>query len=255
MAVFRLRTLGIVVAVVAALVVSGGLLATLGDSGLGPSGPVSAQAPSTDRVVAVNGEGRVMVMPDTAEVTLGVTITNADLGAAQSEANSKMDAVIAALKDNGVAENQIKTSSYSIQVNRDWEKADQPITGYTIYHLVHAKVKPMDDVGDVIQAAVDAGANTVNDVMFSVENVDGAVRQAREQAMEDARQKAQHLAELGGVTLGPPVVIAEGTTPSPMPKIYDGRETVASDMAGGAAPIQPGETEVYVSVSVSYGIQ
>jgi uncharacterized protein YggE len=134
------------------------------------NGTAAAQEQSNRRMISVTGEGRVSVTPDTAQVILGVEIQNPDLATAQQEANQKMDAIIAALKDNGVPDDRIKTINYSVSVHRDFEKPEQPITGYLVSHLVQAKIQPMDKVGPIIDAAVSEGANAVRDVTFIVEN-------------------------------------------------------------------------------------
>lgn len=248
-----LRRIVIGGAIIGGLIVSAGLLATLGDPELRRAGSAAAQAPSGERAIAVRGEGRVMVMPDTARVTLGVQIRDTDLSVAQAEASRAMDAVIQSLRDNGIEERQIRTVVFSVSVERDWNREGQPIIGYSVHHLVGATVRPMDRAAEVIDDAVRAGANTVSDVVFTVEDVDAAVRQAREQAMNDARQRAEHLASLAGVTLGMPIAISEGAAPPPIPMAMaiEGR----AEMDAAAPPIQPGETEVTVTLAVSYAIE
>ncbi|MBX5444467.1 SIMPL domain-containing protein [Sphaerobacter sp.] len=250
----RMRRWATAAAFVGLLVIGGGVIAAMGDSGRRPfGGQAAAETPSGQRVVTVGGEGRVMVRPDTAQVVLGVMSQGPDLGPVQETVNGQMDAVLASLKDAGIPDERIRTVAYNISVDRDYQQPSAPITGYTVTHLVQVKVKPIDQVSGIIDNAVAAGANTVSDVSFVVEDRDAAVRQAREQAINDARQKAQHLAQLAGVQLGPPVSITEGAAPppTPMPLARDG----AVDMAVGAAAIQPGESEIVVSVVVSYGIQ
>lgn len=195
----RLKRAGSMVPVALALVlgaVFSGLIT--GNGSLPVTSIAEAEGQTNQRTISVSGEGHVYVTSDTAQVTLGVLIQNADLGAAQQEANQKMNAVLAALKANGVADDQIKTVTYNISVQRDYQKPDQPITGYRVTHMVQAKVKPMDKVSAVIDAAVAAGANAVNDVVFTVENQDAPLQQAREQAVNNARAKAEQLAKLTG---------------------------------------------------------
>ncbi|HEU4792121.1 MAG TPA: SIMPL domain-containing protein [Nitrolancea sp.] len=252
----RLKRAGSVIPVVLALVVGAvfsGLLT--GNGGVPMTSIAEAQEQSNQRMITVSGEGRVSVTPDTAQVTLGVQIRNPDLGAAQQEANQKMDAVLAAVKDNGVSDDQIKTVSYNIAVQRDWQKEGQPIIGYEITHLVQVKVKPMDKVSAIIDAAVAKGANAVNDVVFTVENQDAPLQQAREQAVNNARVKAEQLAKLTGVGLGAPVTISETATMPPVP-LPMARDVAAPAAAGEAATaVQPGQSEVSVNLTISYAIQ
>lgn len=251
----RLKRAGSVIPVVLALLIGAmfsGLLT--GNGGTPMTRTAGAQEPSNQRTITVSGEGRVSVTPDTAQVTLGVQIQNPELGAAQQEANQKMDAVLAALKASGVADDQIKTVTYNISVQRDWQKEGQPITGYQVTHLVQVKVKPMDKVSAIIDAAVAKGANAVNDVVFIVENQDAPLQQAREQAVDNARVKAEQLAKLTGVGLGAPVTISETSTLPPVP-LPMARSDLAAVGGEAATSIQPGQSEVSVNLTISYAIQ
>jgi uncharacterized protein YggE len=141
--------------------------------------------------------------------------------------------------------------NYSINVDQDYSKGTGEVTGYTVINMVDVKITDIDKLGAIIDAAVKAGANNVGGVQFSVENMDALVQQAREQAMADAKSKAEQLAKLGGVTLGAPVSISEGTSMPPQPMAARDAMSVASGAA--AAPIQAGQNEITVSVTVSYG--
>lgn len=216
---------------------------------------VSAQDDQIPRRITVSGHGQVSIMPDTGMVTLGVDVHNEDLGAAQTEAAERMDAVIAAMQAAGIAESDITTANYNIWVDRDWEKTDQPIRGYNVSHSVTAKVRDVEQVGSIIETGLEAGANSVHGISFTVEDPGNAVSQARELAVEDARTKAEDLARITGVTLGQVVTIDEYSySPQPMP--YDGRGFAEEDAASGAAapPINPGESTISVQVQVAWEI-
>jgi uncharacterized protein len=243
----------ILVALVAALFIGGGVGTFLANRGSLP-GPVAAQEVGMDRAINVTGEGRVSIVPDTARVVLGVQVEGPDLEPLREEANQRMNAVIDGLKADGVPENRIKTVTYDVMVQRDWNRTNQPIVGYTITYLVEVKVQPIEQVSEIIDNALDNGANHVGGISFDVEDRDAAIRQAREQAMNDARRKAEHLAQLGGVNIGPPISITEGAhaaPPMPFQRSYEMDEAVA---AGMSAAVEPGETEVVVNVTVAYSI-
>ena len=253
----RLKRAGNVVPVVLALILGAkfsGLIT--GNRGIPMTSVAEAEGQTNQRTISVSGEGRVYVTPDTAQVTLGVQIENADLGAAQQEANQKMDAVLAVLKANGVADDQIKTVTYNISVQRDYQKPNQPITGYQVSHLVQVKVKPMSKVSAVIDAAVAKGANAVNDVVFTVENQDAPLQQAREQAVNNARAKAEQLAKLTGVGPSGPVTISETSSRPPVPIPMATRDMGVGPAACEASTaVQPGQSEVSVNLTISYAIQ
>lgn len=218
-----------------------------------------AQAAETDatRTINVSGEGRVSLPPDIVMLSLGVDIRKETLNEAQTEAATTMDAVIASLKQSGIAEKDIQTSNYSINVDRDYNQPNQPIIGYSVTQTVTAKIRNIDSAGTVIQSAVDSGANLVNNVWFALENQDAAVQQAREQAVDNARQKAEELARLTGSTLGPVQTVSEGYTPpsTPIPYAADASYAAGAEAKGMAPTINPGQTEVVVTVSISYAIQ
>jgi uncharacterized protein YggE len=234
----------VAVALVAAVLVS----ATRGDD------DATAQETDATRTVSVNGEGRVSMTPDIVMMSLGVDVRNEDLGAAQSEADAKMDAIITALQANGVAEADIQTGNYSIYVERDYNQQTQPIIGYVVSHTVNAKVRDISSAGDVLQAAVDAGANNVGGVWFGLEDPGAAVQQAREQAVADAQSRAEELARLTDSTLGPVQSISEGYTPASPPVPYYATGAAAEDARAAAPSINPGQTEVVVTVAVTYAI-
>lgn len=216
---------------------------------------VTAAETDATRTISVNGEGRVSLAPDVVMMSVGVDERNADLNAAQSAAAEKMDAIIAALRANGVAEADIQTGNYSVYAERDYEREGQPITGYVVSHTVTAKVRQIDNAGTVVAATIDAGANNIGGIWFGLDDPAGAIQQARELAVADAEAKATELARLANATLGPVQVISEGYAPSSPPVAYNGAGAAFDEAARSSAPaINPGQTEVVLTVYVTYAI-
>lgn len=211
----------------------------------------TAQTDEIPRRVTVSGVGEVYITPDTGIVTLGVEISNPELATAQAEAATKMDAIIAAARNAGVADDDITTGNYNIWVDRNWESPEQTIRGYNVSHSITIKVREIDNVGSVIEDALNAGANSVHGISFTVEDPGDAVSQAREAAIADARAKAEDLARLTGVTLGQVVTIDEFSN-NPYPTSRNG-EVYAEDAAGGVAPpINPGQSSIAVQVQIAW---
>lgn len=235
-----------VIALIGAAVIGGARLS-------GNEGATAAETDTT-RTLSVSGEGRVSLAPDIVMMTLGVDIRNEDLGAAQSEAEETMQAVIAALKAAGVAEKDLQTSGYSINVERDWNQPTQPIIGYLVSHTVTAKVRNVDGAGTVLAAAVDAGANNVGGVWFALDDAAAAVQQARELAVADATARAEELARLTNSTLGPVQHIAEGVNGYTPVAANGGGMAYDTAARAESVSINPGQTEVVISVSVTYAI-
>jgi uncharacterized protein YggE len=218
------------------------------------SGATAAETDAT-RTISVNGEGRVSLAPDVVMMSVGVDERNADLNVAQTAADEKMDAIIDALRANGVAEADIQTGNYSIYAERDYEREGQPVTGYVVSHTVTAKVRDIDNAGNVIAAAIDAGANNVGGIWFALDDPAAAIQQARELAVADAEAKATELARLANATLGPIQVISEGYSPSSPAVPFDGAGMAYDEAARSSAPtINPGQTEVVLTVYVTYAI-
>jgi uncharacterized protein YggE len=223
-------------------------------AGRSDSGATAAETDAT-RTISVNGEGRVSLAPDVVMMSIGVDERNADLNAAQTAADEKMDAIIDALRANGVAEADIQTGNYSIYAERDYEREGQPVTGYVVSHTVTAKVRDIDNAGNVIAAAIDAGANNVGGIWFALDDPAVAIQQARELAVADAEAKATELARLANATLGPIQVISEGSSPSSPAVPYDGAGMAMDEAMRSSAPtINPGQTEVVLTVYVTYAI-
>lgn len=206
--------------------------------------------------ITVTGQGRVLASPDVAEVSLGVSISQVDLETAQTDVAVRMSALASALKEMGIDDRHMRTFNYS--VTPDWRPVTKSnrreITGYTVSNNLQVKVKPIDRVGAVIDAGLRAGANTIGNVSFAVEDPQLVTRQARRQAMDDARAKAEQLAELGGVRLGLPTAIVEDDDSGHVPFFA---KAARFEMASADTPpttIEAGQLEIAVKVSVSYAI-
>lgn len=201
--------------------------------------------------ISVSGRGDVRGEPDTGYFTVGVETTRETVAEAREEAAHIANRIIESLRRNGVASDDVRTTSFAIYPQYDYRSGDQPrIIGYTVTNMVEVKVRDLDAFGTLIDDAVEAGGDDVRvqGIRFDLEDREALIRQARELAMHDARTKAEQLATLGGVRLGAPLSIAEQTTASPPP--FFG-ERVADD---AGTPIEPGLTSIVVTVSVRYGI-
>jgi uncharacterized protein YggE len=129
------------------------------------------------------------------------------------------------------------------------------VQSYTLAQLVEVRITDIDMVGDVINTALDAGANRVGSISFEVEDRQAAIQQAREIAVEEARSKGEHLAELTGVTLGPPLRIEESSPSGPVVQ-FDEMAAMEDEMAADAgARIEPGQQIIWVSVYITYDIE
>ncbi len=205
--------------------------------------------------LSVSGEGKVTGSPDVAVVTLGVWHESKTVAEAREAAAGSMTAMIDALKSNGVDEKDIQTTQFYIDPQYDYDDGRQTLRGYRVTNIVAAKIRDIDKTGDVIDAAVAAGGDDtqVQSLSFTIDDPSDLQAEARELAMKDAKEKAEALAKAGGISLGKPLSVSESTYGYPPPIPY-----AAADFAGAETketPIQPGQLDVTVQVSVLYEIK
>jgi uncharacterized protein YggE len=234
------------------LVAAGALL--LAACGSGESN--LSQAGSSDGTGGINvsGQGTVTGKPDTLTVNLGVSVLRPTVDQATRDAATLATAITDALKANGVAEDDIQTSNYSIYPEYDYSGSQQRLTGYRVNNQVNVKIRNLDSAGAVIDAATAAGgdATVVNNVAFSIEDDAELLQMARTAAWQDAEAKARQLAQLAGVTLGSAVSITETITYN-TPPIYYQREA-AGAMDSVSTPIESGTQDVIVNIQVIFAI-
>lgn len=226
--------------------------------------PAEAQAGETTsnyspaETITVVGQGSVRVRPDIAQVSIGVETSAEMVGDAVAENEDKMTSLLAALEEAGIAEKDIQTMHYSINLDRypeplprssGEEGAAQPV--YRVSNMVNVTIRDLDKVGQVLDAVIEAGANNIWGVSFSLDDPKAAQADARTKAIEDALARAGALAELSGVELGPVMSVSE--------VVGGGVGPVAMDMveraAAGGGSVSPGELEIGYQVQVSYFIE
>ncbi len=201
----------------------------------------------------VTGTGEVSAIPDVAILSLGVEAQATTVAEAQAQAAEAMDAVMNTLDDYNVASKDIKTQYYSIYPLRRWDDGKETLIGYRVTNTVTVKIRNIEDTGGIIDAVTSAGGDytRINGISFTVDDTDAYKVEARDKAMADAKDKAEQLAELAGVTLGKPTYIAESGGYNP---IYYDLVKAAEGVSAPETPISPGETEISLSVQVVYSI-
>jgi len=173
---------------------------------------MSAAIMGEPRTVSVVGTGRVTVPPDLASLTLGVETTDRALAAAQRENATRSAALRARLAGWGLPAREIQTAGYNV-----WQDHDRDGTprGYRVSNTVRLLVSDLARVGELLDTAIDAGANSIGGVTFGLRDEADALHRAREAAMADARAKAAHYAALAGSRLGDVLSISEGGGAAP----------------------------------------
>jgi uncharacterized protein YggE len=207
-----------------------------------PSGAVSAAG------ITVVGTGSVTTTPDTAMWSFGVQ-TSADTASAALGANSEaMEHVVAALRDAGISGDDLQTEQVSV-----WPRTSDDgvsIVGYDASNTVRATIRDLDRAGGIVDAAVAAGANQVYGPSLTVSDAEAQYRAAVDAAFDDARARAEAIADKAGVTLGAPVAIVEGGGGAPIPYYAEAMaEAAAADVA-----VEPGTQDVGASLTVTFAI-
>ena len=245
------RSQGYKLAVVG-LLVGGIVLAT---TGCGATAASAAQVGvDARRSITVVGSGQASAKPDVANTQIGVDIRDANAQTASSQANDRVNAIIAAMKGLGIEDKDIQTANFNIWVEQPYGDKGEP-SGAPVYHAVNTlnvTVRDLSKVGQVLDAALEAGANTVSGVSFSVSDPAAMESEARAKAVANAKTRAADLAKEAGVQAGEILVISEVIGQQPIPMV---ERAAMADGKGGGASIQPGELQTNVQVQVTFAIQ
>jgi len=207
-------------------------------------------------VLSISAEGKSTGRPDMATVNLGVQTEGATAQAALQANSQRMNALVAALRRAGVAERDIQTANISVNPQYVYQENQPPrLNGYQASNTVTAKVRNLDRVGQTLDAAVNAGGNTINGVSFSYQNPDAQLDAARTDAIEEARRRAALYARAAGLTVGRIISISESggfSPPIPMPMMA----RMSADVSPAPPPpVAPGEIDTVVNVSVIFELR
>jgi uncharacterized protein YggE len=203
------------------------------------------QAHAAEKLVTVTGEATVAVAPDTAMIRIGVTSQDKTAREAGVVNAKQMTAVLAAIKEASIADRDIQTSRLSLQPQYDPNKAGTArLTGFQATNQVTVRIRDIDKLPAVLDRAIGAGANEMSGIEFVVSEQSKLLDQARDDAIADARRKAELYAKAAGAKLGRVISITEeGSSPPPRPM---------QAMRAGAVPVAPGEQTLRAVVTVSY---
>lgn len=210
---------------------------------------VFAQATST---ISVSGEGRVAASPDMATISLGVTTFGDSAAAAMAKNSEELTKVMANLTAAGIEAKDIQTTGLMLNPNWSYDSSGGAgtINGYTAMNMVNVRVRALDGLGAVLDAAVKDGANTLNGLTFGIADPQPVTDEARKLAVADAVRKAGLLAEAAGVKLGAVTSISEQTgytDPAPMFR-------AEASAAPGGVPVAGGEVAMTITVNMTWSL-
>lgn len=231
------------------LLATGFLLASCG-----PLKVYSEPAPP-QRTLTVTGTGSVTLTPDIAYISIGVYAEDPSAASAVQANNERAQKVIQAMKSFGVEDKDITTTNFSLWLKEIYDDKGNVVDKvYAVQNTVQVKVRQLDKVGDLLDAVIKAGANTINGISFDVEDQTEAFSQARTLAVESARKQAEALAEAAGVKLGEIQTINfYESIPYPALAGKGGGEIRAEYVS--APPISSGQFELTVTVTMVYELK
>lgn len=206
--------------------------------------------------LTVNGRGEVSMAPDVAYVTIGVHTQASDVSQAVADNADQVASVMAALADMGVAQEDMQTSNFSLYTGDEYGP-DGFITGnktYTVDNTVNVTVRDLSNMGELLDGAISAGANSIWGVSFDVDDKNSAAGEARDLALEDAVAEAQALAEAAGVSLGDILSISYSDAGYYYPPYYGMGGGGGAAMESAATSIVPGLITVNAEVIITYQI-
>lgn len=207
------------------------------------------------RTITVVGEGTVNVEPDTAQINIGVEIVETDIKMANTKATETIDAIVAALQAQGVNNQNLQTSNLNIWIERPYSPEGAP-NDQVLYHVtnqVNVTIRDLNKVGAILDAVIQAGANNMYGVTFKVADPSALKSDTRSQAIDDARAKAEELAQLAGVELGDVISVSE-IIGSGSGSLYTNTQFRAEGLGGGGG-ITPGELQMTTQLQVVYGVE
>jgi hypothetical protein len=215
------------------------------------------------KTITVSGTGDIYAKPDLSIVDFSVITDATTVAKAMDDNTAKMNAIIDFMKQQGIEDKDLKTINFNISPLYEFYKAGtcippcptgkRVLTGYEVTQSLQVKIRDMAKIGDIIQGGTDKGANQVGDLQFTIDKEDELKKQAREQAIAEAKTKAGELASQLGVKLTRIVNFNESGI---FPYYSAMKEAAPAGMGGGGTPpqIETGENKIEVTVNITYQI-
>jgi hypothetical protein len=198
--------------------------------------------------ISVTATATTTLASDIATIDLGITNSALTASVAQDDNTTKVNAMLAGLRELGVEDKDIKTSTYTVYPQYDYNQSPAVVVGYEASQSVTVRIRNKDLVNSVLEKAGDLGATNIGSLRYEADDKTLAEAEAREKAISRAYEQGLTIADAMGARLGDVVSYAESDNPS-----YYG---YAYDSAGSATPdIQPGEEEVVMTVYIDFAIE
>jgi len=226
---------------------------------LSACGPSSAQTSYPQiRSLNINGNGSTEITPDIAYINIGVHSEAPTAVSAVSVNNTKAQKVMDALLLFGIQNKDLRTSNFSINSLQKTDPSTGQVTGtyYAVDNNIIVTVRDLPKMGSLLDNAIQAGANSINNVQFDVADNTAARKQARDEAMQNAIQQAQELADAAGIELGD-IQFINYSESVPM---FSGTSYMDYGKGGGmrvesSVPVNPGQLTLTATVTITYALK
>lgn len=214
----------------------------------------SAVTPENVRSMSVNGIGTVTIVPDIATINIGVRSESEVVTDALDGNTSQANAIARVLKQLGIEDKDIQTSNFNIYPSERYDPMTGQVEGryYVVENTVNVTVRDLSSLGQVLNAVVEAGANSIYGITFNVDDRSAAVAEARELAIQEAKAKAEVIAEAAGVQLGEIINISVYESGMSVP-YYDAKGGAFA--AEAAVPIAAGTLTITMECNLTYAIK
>ena len=224
----------------------------------GPAINFNTTSQSKGEPFIVTGEGKVYATPDIAKITVGIEETGSSLTIVQKSVNTKTQTLTSTIKGMGVEEKDIKTTSYNLYPQYDYTTSSfNRITGYQVSVTYQITIRDIDKINEIIASATTAGANMEGSISFELNDntKKEKLQEAREEAVAEAKEKAEGLSKAAGITLGKVINISESQPNSYVRPVYTAGKDISLEAAPETPVIAAGQTEIDVTVSLSYEVR
>lgn len=215
----------------------------------------SAEPNPMNRTITLSGHGEARVVPDIADISLGVSASAPTARDALTANNAAMMALMDTITKAGVDAKDVQTNNFSVNPHMEYDpqNARPPrITGYDVSNAVTVTVRDVKALGPLLDAAVSAGSNQINSISFRSSRADEIMDEARKEAVQDAQRKAALYTQAAGVALGNVIAINEGGSSEPQPVFYG--KALRAD-AAGSVPIAQGEQTLAIDMTMVWEIK
>lgn len=252
-------SIGLIVVLVATLLGAYGLLQ------IGGGAPVvTTTLASENRVRAVRpratmtvvGVGEVKAAPNVARIQFGIESTEETAKAAQDANNLVMSQIISELVSMGIKKEDIRTQYFSLypEYSYNRESGVQTLTGYRAVNEVEVEVRDIDRLGEVIDTAINAGANRIQNVTYGIQDESEFAHQALKIAVENAKAKAEAMADAAGMKIGGILRISDGVMQSDGVRLF-GEQVRMMAAADSGSALAPGQVSVKSQVQMVFWIE